>query len=228
MKRIWLLILTVLLLASCQTLPAIKSSVPEAAQRSFICPSPFLKEQYRLVHAIEVRMAGSTREAIIGITIADPATRFVSCAIMTAEGMVLFEAEAAPSLKVIRALPPFDKGDFAKNMIDDIKLIFFAPIGEIQVKGTLADGSTICRYREESGGWIDVIALLPEGIEINRYSTCGSLKRQIQLSQTAENIYPSIELTAKETLNYSLTMTLIEAVPTEGELNTEKTNGSDE
>lgn len=228
MKRISLLILTALLLASCQTLPAIKASAPEAGQQSFICPSPFLKEQYRLVHAIQVSMAGETREAIIGITIVDPATRFVSCAIMTAEGMVLFEAEAAPSLKVIRAQPPFDSGDFAKNMIDDIKLIFFAPIGKIQVKGTLADGTTICRYREENGEWIDVIARLQEGIEINRYSACGSWKRKIQLNQTAGNIYQTINLRAKETFNYSLIMTLIEAVPTEGELNTEKIKGSDE
>jgi hypothetical protein len=228
MRRMRLLILTVLLLASCQTLPAIKPSTPEAPQTSFICPSPFLKEQYRLMHAIEVHMAGDTRGAIIGITIADPTTRFVSCAIMTAEGMVLFEAQAAPALKVIRALPPFNTGDFARNMIDDIKLIFFAPEGKIQAKGTLADGATICRYREESGAWIDVIARLPEGIEINRYSACGSLQRQIQINPTTENIYQNIKLTAKETFNYSLIMTLIEAVPEEDELNEEKIKGSDE
>ena len=134
MKGIRLLILTALLLASCQTLPAINSILPQAGSKDSVCPSPFLKESYRLVHAVEVRMAGDTGGAIIGITVADPATRFVSCAIMTAEGMVLFEAEATPLLKVIRALPPFDSKNFAENMINDIKLIFFAPEGNIRTK----------------------------------------------------------------------------------------------
>ena len=52
--------------------------------------------------------------------------------------MVLLEAQATPTLEVIRALPPFDSGDFAKNMIEDIKLIFLAPDGDIRAKGILA------------------------------------------------------------------------------------------
>jgi hypothetical protein len=228
MKGIRLLILTALLLTACQTLPAINPIVPSAGSKDAVCPSPFLKESYRLVHAIEVRMAGDTGGAIIGITVADPSTRFVSCAIMTAEGMVLFEAEATPLLRVIRALPPFDSKNFAENMINDIKLIFFAPEGDIRTKGTLPDGANICRWQEKSGNWIDVIARLPEGIEINRYSAYGSWQRKILLIRTAENVYQSIELMAKETLNYSLIMTLIEAEPIEGDLQKEKTKGSEE
>ena len=228
MKGIRLLILTALVLTSCQTLPAINSILPQAGSKDSVCPSPFLKEPYRLVHAIEVHMAGDTGGAIIGITVADPATRFVSCAIVTAEGMVLFEAEATPLLRVIRALPPFDSKNFAENMINDIKLIFFAPEGNIRTKGNLSDGANICRWQEKSGDWIDVISRLPEGIEINRYSAYGSWKRRIKLIRTAENVYQSIELVAKETFNYSLIMTLIEAEPIEGDLKTEKTKGSEE
>jgi len=45
------------------------------------------------------------QSVIIGVTLADPSTRFVSCAIITAEGMVLFEAESGQdTLKVNRAL----------------------------------------------------------------------------------------------------------------------------
>jgi len=48
---------------------------------------------------------------------------------------VLFEAEAGlGKLKVNRALPPFDSEDFAKNMIEDIKLIFFTPEGKSKIK----------------------------------------------------------------------------------------------
>ncbi len=228
MKGIRLLILTAFLLVSCQTLPAINPILPQNQPKSAVCSSPFLKEPYRLVHAIEARIGGEIQGAIIGITLVDPSTRFVSCAIMTAEGMVLFEAEAKPALKVIRALPPFDSGDFTKNMIEDIKLIFLAPEGEIKTKGILSDGSEICRWQEKSGAWIDVIARLPEGIEINKYSVYGNWQRLVKLGMTSENIYSSIELSAKEALNYSLNLTLIEAEPLEGELKTEKSKGSEE
>jgi hypothetical protein len=214
---------------SCQTLPKIIAEAPSpAGQKKIVCPSPFLKEQYRFIHAIEARMAGEARGAIIGVTLADPATRFVSCAIMTAEGMVLFEAESNATLKIKRALPPFDSKDFAKNMIDDIKLIFFAPEGKIQARGALADGSTICRYLEDGGNWVDVIAKLPEGLEIKKYSANANLKRQIKLNNAGENYYQRIELQAIEMFNYSLTMTLIEAEPIEGETVNEKSTGDKE
>ena len=85
------------------------------------------------------------------------------------------------TLKVNRALPPFDSGDFARNMIEDIKLIFFAPEGEIQEKGSLPDGATACRWQEENGDWIDVIATNPEGIEIKRYSAVRQLEAPDQV-----------------------------------------------
>lgn len=79
-----------------------------------------------MVHAIETRMAGNTQSAIIGVTLADPSTRSISCAIVTVEGMVLFDGESgSDGMKINRALPPFDSEDFAKNMIEDIKMIFF-------------------------------------------------------------------------------------------------------
>ena len=218
MKGIPFLILTGFLF-SCQTLPLINSPVSPADEKALTCPSPFLKEKYRLVHTIETRVAGDTRNAIIGVTLADPSTRFVSCAIMTTEGMVLFEAESGSgALKVNRALPPFDSRDFAKNMIQDIKLIFFVPEGKIQKKGNLPDGSTACRYHEENGDWIDVITDKSEGTAIKRYSSSGSLKRHISFGKTAKNIYQRIELLANETFNYSLLMTLIEAQPVKSKL----------
>jgi hypothetical protein len=199
-------------------LPLIDSPVSPAEEKNLTCPSPFLKEKYRLVHAIETRVAGKTQSAIIGITLADPNTRLVSCAIMTAEGMVLFEAESGPGmLKVNRALPPFDSADFAKNMIEDIKLIFFAPDGKIHNKGNLPDGTTACRYHKENGDWIDVITDKSEGIAIKRYTSDGFLKRQVKFNKTAGSIYQSIELQANETFNYSLLMTLIESQPAKSE-----------
>ncbi|MEN6373269.1 MAG: hypothetical protein ABFD75_00640 [Smithella sp.] len=221
MKSIRLLILTVLLLISCQTLPVIKPVTLQPETKALVCPvcpSPFLKEPYRLVHIIEAQVAGETMGTLIGITLINPSTRFVSCAMMTAEGMVLLEVEASPALKLIRALPPFDSRDFAQNMIEDIRLIFLTPEGKITTKGSLADGAEICRWQTGSGGFIDVIARQPEAFEINRYAASGDWKRKIKLKHSAENLYQNIELTAKDASNYSLVMTLIESEPAESEL----------
>lgn len=213
MKSLSLVFLT-FFLVSCQTLPSIHSSGLQADTKGITCPDPFLKEKYRMVHAIETRLAGKTQTAVIGVTSADPSTRTLACAILTAEGMVLFEAESTRDhVKVHRALPPFDSEELSRNMIQDIELIFFAPEEQIHTRGNLPDGSTVCRYRLGNRDWIDVIGDQSGTIEIKRYSLCGILKRHIIFNKAPENIYPSIELQAYETFNYSLRMNLIEAQP---------------
>jgi hypothetical protein len=213
MKRLSLLI-PIIFLFSCQTLPLIQSPVPPAGGTIFACPSPFLKSKYRFIHTIEIRMAGDAQSAIIGVTEADPSTGVLSCAIMTAEGMVLFEGESGPDgLKIRRALPPFDSENFAKNMMEDIKLIFFTPDGIIHDRGYLPDGAAVCRYLGKNGDWIDVIAVKSKGMEIKRYSSSGSLTRHVRFNKTGNHIYQSIELQANEQFNYSLLMTLIEDQP---------------
>ncbi|MGP8015267.1 MAG: hypothetical protein ACLPP9_12785 [Smithella sp.] len=198
-------------------MPAINQPISQANKKYLTCPSPFLKEKYRLIYEIEIRAAGNVQGAIIGITVADPSTRFICCAIMTAEGIVLFDAQAGPNtLKINRALPPFNSADFAKNMIEDIKLISFAPEGKIQTKGRLPDGSTVCRYSEQNGDWIDVIADKSDLPEINRYSSDESLKRHVQFNKPIGNIYKSIELQGSGMVNYTLLMTLIEAQRAKG------------
>ena len=201
-------------LFSCQTLPVINPQSFQDNKKTFICPHPFLKEKYRLVHTIEVRMAGNTQSAVLGVTLADPVPRSVSCAIITAEGIVLFEAESSPEgIKVNRALPPFDAESLAKNMMEDIKLIFLAPDGKFKTKGLLPDGAKTCRYLQENGDWIDVIENESSGTQIKRYSSSGALERHVRFNNKGGDIYESIGLQAKELFDYSLLMTLIEAQP---------------
>jgi hypothetical protein len=204
-------------------MPVIKQSLLPAAQKDLTCPSPFLKEKYQLTYAIEIQAAGNVQGAIIGITVVDPSTRFVSCAIMTVEGMVLFDAEAGPgTLKINRALPPFASADFANNMIEDINLISFAPEGKILAKGTLPDGAIACRYLEESGDWIDLITDKSGEMAIKRFSSSADLKRQVRYNKKTGNIYQSIELQEIGIVNYTLLMTLIDAHKVESVLTGEK------
>ncbi|HON59640.1 MAG TPA: hypothetical protein PLT45_08935 [Smithella sp.] len=207
MKKQLVSLLSVLLL-SCQTLPAIDP----AGKAMFACPFPFPGERSRWVHSIESRMPGDQRSSAIGVTVINPATQAISCAVMTAEGMVLFEAEDGPGgLQVKRALPPFDSGEVAKNLIADIRLIFLAPRGLLEDKGFLSNGAAACRYRDETGGWIDVIGEdQSEDVQIRRYSSSGTLKRQVRFSHKSKNFYQRVELQADEIYPYSLEMELLE------------------
>ena len=204
-----LLLIGSFLLVSCASLPAV---LPPADQ-TMTCPSPFLTEKTRFIHAIEARMSGETKAVMIGVTLVDSALRTLSCALMSAEGVTLFEAASGPSgLKVSRAaLPPFDAADFAGNMMDDIALIFLKPSGAVTQKGVLAAGEAVCRRHKDQGGWIDVLQSRDGRIQVRRYSEGGSLKRSVTLAGGAFNPYSTIELHASELVNYTLMMTLIES-----------------
>ena len=211
----WLLLfLPVFFLFSCSTLPVINSSAALLREKSFTCPSPFLKETYRLVHTIETKMAGKTRNVILGVTLIDPVSQSISCAVLTAEGLVLFEAESTPEkLRVIRALPPFDSESFAENMLEDIRLIFLEPQAALQNQGYFSSGERVCRYLKANGDWIDVAETKALKIEIRSYSSSGTLKRHIIFDKAEDDIYQIIELRASEIMDYSLLMTLMEAQP---------------
>ena len=209
------LIIFIFFLSACHTLPVItKSSSPEKTFSA--CPNPFLKQKTTLIHAIEVHMSGGIKNAVIGVTEADPATRAISCAIMTAEGMVLFEAvEIDGSLDIRRALPPFDFANFARNMLEDVKLIFFEPRGKIEMIGFLPSGETACRWQSDNSDTVDVLKAGNGLTEVKRYSGGGKVKRHIKFSGFAGGFYQNIELRAQEIASYTLLMNLIEAWPPE-------------
>lgn len=205
-----LLLILPLLLASCSSLPEIRPS-PDAAGTRFACPSPFVARKTLFIHAIEAATAGETRAVMIGVTVADPASRTLSCALMSPEGMVLFEASRNPSgTQISRALPPFDEEEFARGLLDDIELIFFEPPEPVERAGLLDTGRFMCRRRLQGGGWLDVGKDRDGRVRIHRYSKGGTLRRSVALAGGA-NPYAAIELQASEGIGYSLSMTLVES-----------------
>jgi len=198
-----------LLLASCSSLPEIRT-LPDAAGKT-TCPSPFVVQKTRFLHAMEAAAAGETRTVMIGVTVADPASRTLACALMSPEGMVLFEASRNSSgMEISRALPPFDSSDFARGLLDDIGLIFFEPPEPVERLGVLDTGLTVCRRRLRDGGWLDVGKDRDGRVRIRRYSEGGRLKRSVTLAGGADP-YAAIDLQAWEWTGYSLSMTLIES-----------------
>lgn len=207
------LLIVFFLLISCQTLPAIKEPASQE-QNVFICPHPFVQQKTTFIHSIEVQMSGNIKSAVIGITEVNPATLELACVIMSIEGMVLFEArEKEGFINVSRALPPFDSARFAKNMIEDINLIFFAPNGKPKIMGYLPEGKTVCRWCSDNSDIIDVVRDTKGFAEVKRYTSCGQLKRYVKFSNTPDAPYKKIDLHADELSDYNLIMTLIESRP---------------
>lgn len=217
MKGVWVLIASVLL-AACQSLPVIQPAPASVSKTS--CPSVFTRIPIRYIHAIEARRAGKTQAVMIGVTLLNPETRTITSAIVSAEGLSLFEAASvAGDVKVSRALPPFDAPDFAKNLMADIELIFLAPRGMLKAQGILADGRAACRWHQEKDGWIDVSEDPLRNIRIQRYSQGARLERTVTLTPKSGDAYAAIVLQASGLIDYTLIMTLVESetvIDTEG------------
>lgn len=191
---------------SCASLPKLGP-----AGGAFDCPSPFLTEKTRLIHAIEARVSGRV-QSVIGVTLADPAHRSLSVAILTAEGLVVFQAESGPGgILVSRALPPFDAGDFARSMMSDIELIFFWPQGDLSIQGVDAQNRKTCRFEKPDGDFVDVIDAGEGTFVLRRYLSGGAKKRDLTIKNEEGRSYEKIHLQAFEGMNYSLSLTLLEA-----------------
>jgi hypothetical protein len=143
---------------------------------------------------------------------------------MTLEGFVLFEALYDGTIRVERAVPPFENQAFARGVMEDIRLIFFKPLARELTTGLLADGTGICRYGFDDGSFIDISPLQDNQWELRRFGPDRRLKRVVKhinngnpTGQTRVGIADKIELTALGTPDYKLFLDLVEAIPLKNE-----------
>jgi hypothetical protein len=132
---------------------------------------------------------------------------------MTIEGFVLFDAQYEKEVRVKRAVPPFNARHFANHMMEDVRLILLAPQGQLSSAGILEDGSTICRYDGSQGKIIDVILHQDNSWEIGVYSNSYETIRRVNASSVKDWIPSLVKLTAFDSWDYSLLLTLINAEP---------------
>ncbi|MFZ0614354.1 MAG: hypothetical protein WAM73_19075 [Desulfobacterales bacterium] len=213
-----LLVLTgMLLFFSCARLPAIVPSAEPAAATA-ACAHVFPAGKWQLLHLIEADLPGGRRGVMTGLTILSSRLRSHRSVIMSVEGLVVFDAEVDRKLTIHRALPPFDAPGFAEGLMEDIRLIFFAPAGPPAECGTLGDGSAVCRYHDSGGGRVDIVSRAAGACEVRRYDRKQRLVRivKIPVGLPDEGWMPkTLELTARGQQRYKLVMTLLEAVPLE-------------
>lgn len=214
MKHINLLLYVLLFTISCSSIPKLVEN--PAVQMS--CGLPFPKGNWQFIHSIEATMPGGTA-SVIGITDISSDLETIHCIIMSIEGLVLFDGVYRGGGVINRGIQPFDSKEFAKGLINDIRMVYFPPVGELTGTGILSNESHVCRYTNDSTSIVDVIINPNHDWEIRQYRN-GNLNRSVKayLQETAidgvQKAFPGrIELTVKEDPGYALTLRLIRAEP---------------
>jgi len=219
MKTLVLLLFASMLTVACAGLPEIHQSGDHAAaHEGAACERIFPKGQWQFTHAIEARPPGGSQQTMIGVIRMSHRDRSFECAMMTLEGLVLFEAHYdGRNIAIRKAVPPLDTPGLAQGLVADILLVFFPPQQRPTASGTLPDRSEICRYAVEDRGTQDIIVHADGRWEIRRYSANKRLTRTITTdgSQTGNTHgFPSLlELKAHSPAGYELKMRLVEAFP---------------
>lgn len=208
-----------LFINSCASLPDMYPvNDPAALEIHAKCSAPFPHDKWQFVHYIEATLPGGKKGFVMGITVISPMTETIECVMMTLEGFVLFDARYDQGLMISRAIPPFDRIEFAKGLMKDIRLIFFKPDGPFAGSGILEDGSPVCRYQDSKGGTIDIITFPDNAWEIRQYGRDLRLSRTVRASFPTKASCPSqrviasrLELKAHGPLGYELSMNLVSA-----------------
>ena len=221
MNHARLLPLIVLMLVSCRSLPAITPNGKIPADIEAACAAIFPRQAWRMVHTIKTDFPGGRKGVMLGVVSLVPEKNTVECALLSIEGLRLFEAhDDDGTLTTRRALPPFDRPALAEGMMQDIRLIFFRPEAPLMVSGYMPSGEPGCRYTLADG--IQDIVRKPSGeMVIHRYDGENRLIRRVTIARchpagTAgqEAIPCRILLEAFHPARYQLELDLVEARPT--------------
>lgn len=178
------------------------------------CLLPFPDIPRRYIHAIEAVLPTSVHLTVMGVTIINPAAESIRVAVMTLEGLVLFDVSTVASQTTIhRALPPFDGQEFVLYLMQDIRFMFFPPAVALSSSGILDNGATICRYVGDEGMTVDVIVHQDQTWEIEQYKGCRKPLRRVSGHALKNGVPGIIELSTHKPRTYSLRLKLISAEP---------------
>ena len=211
------LMIVVCLIAACSGLPTLQP-VPVSSNDplSEACRAVFPQGKWQFTHAIEAAYPGGGENLLMGVTVIDPAQQTVDCALMTVEGFVLLQAHMGKTLRVERAVSPFDGEGFAAGMLADIRLMFLEPAAEHIQTGwpggqAAPDDKPVCRYIGKAGVTTDVRP--GSGWQISRYAPRGNLVRTVVAEPTGGQAgFPGrLRLRATGPAGYTLEMKLLSA-----------------
>jgi hypothetical protein len=97
--------------------------------------------------------------------------------------------------------------------MQDVRFIFMFPSGEPETTGRLDDGSSVCRYQDNSGMTVDVIIRPGQSWEVEQYSAQGKKLRSLKIGSLNNGVPGMLEFEALSPRPYALHMKLISAEP---------------
>ncbi len=214
------LVMLFFILTSCavvkpQRLPQLVAEQPvsQNTEEKKVCASVYPAGRWQFIHSIEFSMADGPGSTVVGVTVLGEDK--IRSVLMTIEGFTLFEALYQSELEVFRAVPPFDKPEFAAGLMNDVQAIFLRPPENTIQYGTLANGVACCRVRGVGGAVTDVLPFGNGCWQINTYNIDMTRTRTIiarSCSNSGSDRIPGeLELTAPGANGYTLKMTLISA-----------------
>ena len=212
----WLVAAMLFVMGACTHLPVIQpmdtASLPAMESD---CRSHFPQGRWQLVHTIGVRFYGGGQATFTGVVVLSTQDESIQCALMTLEGMVLFEAEDdGKTTTVKRAFGPFDNQRFAQGVMADIRFLFFKPEGVLIATGSIDDDTQACRYQGPGQTIIDLMELADGGWCMHQYDEHGKMLRRVTADAVdSRRIAPRMAIDAGSGRHsYHLSMNLVEAI----------------
>jgi hypothetical protein len=210
----WCSVISALLLCACASLQRPMPVNPSGTEHRERCGLPFPVAPARFIDAIEAKLPDGKKMTLIGITVIDPAERSVRAAIMTIEGLLLFDASTHNDvITLYRALPPFDGPEFRSALLRDVQFLLLPPAGEPQHCGILNNGSSICRYGLAGGMTIDVVVHPDNSWELQEYRNGSVATRTAKGAAAAGGLPGIVEFQGLQPQPYSLQLRPISAEP---------------
>jgi hypothetical protein len=199
--------------ASCAHRPPL-AALPGDAETAAVarCQQAFPRQPWRATHTILATLPMGYNGALLGVTAAGPDG--LNAILLSPEGITLFEGRqrhgGSGGLTIQRAVPPFDRSDFAAGLMADVGNAFLPPAGAPAEIGKTASGETTCRW-ELPGHAATEVELGPNGpARIRTYRNL-TLTRQIELLGKADRgFFPQIRLMVPGPGGYTLDLTLVD------------------
>jgi hypothetical protein len=200
-----------LLVASCAHLPPLTPVDANLAQRvTERCRRAFPTQPWRATHTIFATLPFGQNSEFIGVTATG--VEGLRAILLSPEGLRLFDGvqRAAGGLRVQRAVPPFDRPDFAASLMADVGSAFLSPAGAPMAIGAYASGETVCRWSPLGGETTDVA--LGEGgpRAIRTYRATHATREILLVGEGSGGFFPLVVLRVPGPGGYELEMKLVD------------------
>jgi hypothetical protein len=176
------------------------------------CKEAFPPQPWRATHTIVATLPLGHNGGLLGVLAAGP--EGLHAILLSPEGITLFEGvrrrAGSGGLSIQRAVPPFDRSDFAAALMADVGNAFLPPAGEPAEIGKSATGDTLCRWLLPGHDATEVELAADRPARIRSYRNI-TVTRQIELlGSPAGGFFPQVRLVTPGAGGYTLDMSLVD------------------